>query len=133
MSSFSGTLELDSKNFQVISFQYSLHRNTDHQGRAASGLRDSIIELELVTPAGDITFYKWLSNNEMKDGKIKFNQIDQASLFNQVEFKQTLCFSYVQAFQANSANPMTIKVRLSTGFLGITSGATEFENHFFQT
>jgi hypothetical protein len=132
MSSFAATLELEGKTFQVVSFEYSVHRHTDYQGRAASRLLDSIIEMEIVTPANDVTFYKWLCNNESKDGKVKFSQIDQSSTFNQVEFKQSLCFQYSHSFHDNTAHPMVIHIKISTGVLSITSGSTFQENQFIQ-
>jgi Hemolysin coregulated protein Hcp (TssD) len=131
MSSFSGSLEIEDKVYEVIHFNYAVHRDIDFQGRAASGLKNSIIEVEIVIPPDDTTFIKWLCNNEVKSGNIKFDEIDQASTFNKVSFQGAICFSYEQDFHSNTAQPMRIIFKVSASTLTFTSGSTEFENQFF--
>jgi hypothetical protein len=131
MSSFTGTLEIDSKKYEVVNFNYSVNRDLDFQGRPTSRLKNSILTIEVVVPEGDILFFQWLIRNEIKTGTVHFDKIDQESKFNGIKFEDAFCVYYSHSFSNTSANAMTMEVKVSPSKVTVTSGSSEATNEFF--
>jgi hypothetical protein len=132
MSAFAAVMEIENRKYQVLKFNYSVSRDYDFEGKPVSRPRQSIIEVEVVVPNGDVMFYKWLCFNEVKEGIVIFNKIDEEAKFNQIKFEKSFCMNYKQKFSDSGPNSMTVAVTISTGVLTITSGSEEFSNDYFE-
>lgn len=130
MSSFDVKMEVDSRTYQVVNMNYSVHRDFDYSGRPASNLKNSFLELDLEVPDGDAMFFKWLCQNEKKDGTIRFNKIDQESRHIEFKYEQAFCFAYKQLY-ASGPKSLLVSLRLSAQKLTLISGGEEHMHEFF--
>jgi hypothetical protein len=130
-SSFNARLRIDNQNYQVVNFNYSVNRDYDHQGIPSSRLKNSLIDLEIEIPDGDVLFIKWMCQSEIKDGFIAFDKIDMAdSAMYRVSFAAAYCISYKQVL-ASGPHSLTVHVKISASDLTFTAGSQEFSNQFF--
>jgi hypothetical protein len=133
MASFNAKLDVDGTKYSVAHLSYSANRALDYEGRPASKIKDSIIEMEVEIPEGDVMFFKWLCYSEIKAGSIHFDKPDMESKLIEIKFENAFCISYKTVFNPNAGvqSAFTVEVKLSAGKLTMTSGSQEFEHSFF--
>ena len=133
MASFNAKLDVDGVKYSVAHLNYSVNRATDYEGKPASKLKDSIIEMQVEIPEGDVMFFKWLCLAEVKAGTIHFDKPDVESKLIEIKFENAFCVSYKTVFNPNAGvnSAFTVEVRLSAGKLNMASGSQEFEHSFF--
>lgn len=130
MSSFDVKMEVEGRTYHVVNMNYSVNRDLDFSGRPSSGLKNSILDLDLEVPDGDAMFFKWLCANEIKDGSIRFNKIDQESRHIEFKYEKAFCIAYKQIY-ASGPKSLVVTLRLSAQKLTMTSGGEEYANEFF--
>lgn len=130
MSSFDVKMEVDSKTYHVVNMSYSVNRDLDFSGRPSSGLKNSILDVDLEVPDGDAMFFQWLCRNEIKDGSIRFDKIDQASRQIEFQYEKAFCVSYKQVY-ASGPKSLVVSLKLSAQKLTMISGGEEQAQDFF--
>ena len=130
MSSFDVKMEVDGKTYHVVNMNYAVNRDYDYAGRPSSILKNSFLDLDLEVPDGDAMFFKWLCQNEKKDGIIRFNKIDQESKHIEFKYEQAFCLVYKQLY-ASGPKSLIVAIRLSAQKLTLTSGGEEHMHEFF--
>lgn len=133
MSSFNAKLDIEGTEYNLAHLSYSADRALDYEGRPASKIKDSIIEMEVEIPEGDVLFFKWLCHSEIKSGSVQFNKHDVDSKLIEMKFENAFCASYKTVFNPNAGvrSAFTVSVRLSAGKLTMTAGSQEFQHSFF--
>jgi hypothetical protein len=130
MSSFDVKMETEGKTYHVVNMNYSVNRDFDYTGRPASQLKNSFLDLDLEVPDGDAMFFKWLCQNEVHDGSIRFNKIDQESRHIEFKYEKAYCLTYKQLY-ASGPKSLVVSLRLSAQKLTMTSGGEEHMHEFF--
>lgn len=133
MASFNAKLDIEGTKYSVAHLNYSADRAVDYEGRPASKIKDSIIEMEVEIPEGDVLFFKWLCLSEVKGGSVHFDKPDMESKFIEMKFENAFCIGYKTVFNPNAGvqSAFTVAVRLSAAKLTMTSGSQEFGHSFF--
>ncbi|MER3498849.1 MAG: hypothetical protein C4308_09570 [Chitinophagaceae bacterium] len=112
-SSFSATFNVNGKKYEVLSCNYSFGQATDEKNRPASGVHGGNISITVVA-TDDTDLIGWMIDPYKKqDGSIVFHQIDQASTFKEVKFKDGYCVSYSEKFDSTASKPMTASFSIS--------------------
>jgi len=132
MSSFEAKLKLEGKEYEVVNCNYMVQRKIDYTGRPTGQLRDSIIELEILAPEDDVSFFAWLTDSSKKKGTIEFVKVDQQATFGSIEFEDSLCFDYSQVFDAHAPRSFVIKFKLTTAKFTLKSGKQSKNFNFFK-
>ena len=112
-SSFEAKFKVNGKEYEVVSCNYSFGQATDDKNRPASGVHGGNISVTIVT-TDDTDLVGWMIDPYKKqDGSIVFNQIDQASTFKEVKFKDGYCVSYSEKFDNSAPKSMLTSIAIS--------------------
>jgi Hemolysin coregulated protein Hcp (TssD) len=123
--SFLAKLNLDGKEYNVLSFDYKASQQVDNNGKPSSKPHGFYIAI-IVESDRDSSLSDWMVDSLMaKDGYIRFYNRDGMSKFKDVKFETTYCVGYKEIFEANGKLPMRQMLTLSSG--RVIYGNTIFE------
>jgi hypothetical protein len=124
---FQAKLKLGSKEYDVISCNFSFHRDVDPKGRPASGVYGGSINL-VVESAGDSSIAESMVNNQFKpqDGSVTFKKTDEDSKMKELSFQKGYIVQFTEAYDAVGSNPMLISFTVSAQTIKI--GSAEHKN-----
>ncbi len=115
-----GYFELEGKQMNLISCEYSFNQSIDQNLRPDTVVRGGLINIT-VEATSDETIHLWMTSNDMqKDGKFVFKGNEIESAMRTVEFKKGVCVQFRERFAAHSEQPMLIScsiaaMEISTG------------------
>ena len=97
--SFKATLKIGSKEFDVISCSYALHREVDGKGRPASVVYGGTIDLGIES-TDDTSIIEAMVNNQHKplDGTITFKKSDEDAKMKELSFEKGYVVKFSESF-----------------------------------
>lgn len=125
--SFKAQLKIGSKEFDVISVNYALHREVDGKGRPASIVYGGTINIGIES-TDDTSIIESMVNNQHKplDGKITFKKSDEDAKMKELEFQKGYIVKFSESFDTVGAQPMIINFTVSSQTIKI--GGAEHKN-----
>lgn len=105
--------DLDNEDeINVLSCNYHFRQPIDSSGHLTGKVIAGEITIVVESTKWTGLLY-WLTNQEMKDGKIVFNSRDQEMTKNKtLKFQYARCTSYSESFNANNSLPMTTSISI---------------------
>lgn len=105
--------DLDNEDeINVLSCDYHFRQPIDGSGHITGKVIAGEINIVVESTKWTGLLY-WLTQREMKDGKIVFNSRDQEMTRNKtLKFKNARCTSYSESFSANNSLPMTTSISI---------------------
>ncbi|HTD99892.1 MAG TPA: type VI secretion system tube protein TssD [Mucilaginibacter sp.] len=124
---FQAKLKLGSKEFDVISCNYSFHRDVDPKGRPASAVYGGVINL-VVESTADTSIVESMVNNQFKpqDGTVTFKKSDEDSKMKELSFSKGYIVQYSEGIDSVGSQPMLIHFTVSAQTIKI--GSAEHKN-----
>lgn len=120
--SFKAVFNVDGKDYNVLSCNYSLHQDVDETGRPASIARGGKVSLVVESTDGS-SLLQWMCDSYMKkDAKITFNKREENSKLKELELKEAYCVDYVESFESSGSGAMTEFVTISAKSLKMGDG-----------
>lgn len=113
-SSLHAVFEVDSKEIDVLSFNYSLSQSIDDRGRVSSLVHGGTVFLQLDTKDEDMKeIFKWMVEPATKKNcKILFRSIsDKDKNVKTIELQDAYCVSYSESF--TDRGPLAVSITLS--------------------
>ncbi len=125
--SFKALAKIGSKEFDVISCNYALHREVDGKGRPASIVYGGIINL-VVESTDDTSIIEAMVNNQHKplDGTVTFKKSDEDAKLKELSFEKGYVIKFQENFDTTGGNPMVIAFTISA--MKIKIGGAEHVN-----
>jgi hypothetical protein len=121
--SFLAKLSLGSTEYNVLTADYEISMPVDANSRPNGSPTAGTLNLTLESNSkNDIV--EWTSNRQKKNGQITFYRRDSQSSLKTVAFNDGYCISMRETFDANSADPMRVTIRISAGEVKINNAAT---------
>jgi hypothetical protein len=125
--SFKATLKIGSKEFDVISCSYALHREVDGKGRPAGIVMGGTVNLT-VESTEDTSIIESMVNNQHKplDGTVTFKKSDEDAKLKELSFQKGYVVSFAESFETIGAQPMLTTFTVSSQTIKI--GGAEHKN-----
>ena len=125
--SFLAKLEIEDKEYNVLSFSFSVNQQVHHGAARPSGM-PTIERLNISIESSPNSGFFWWSIRplEQKDGIIIFYKRDAMASSRTLEFTNAFCINYSEDFQNNSTSPMTTSLVLAVESLALDG--TEYVN-----
>jgi hypothetical protein len=114
----------DSNKIKVLSCDFSFSQEIDETGKPSSRPQGGLINITVESTDKE-TLAQWMfSKMGMKDGKIEFQLRNNKN--KTLSFKEGVCVSYSESFNASGGIPMIIHFTISPN--SIKLGSAEFTN-----
>ncbi|WP_338794263.1 type VI secretion system tube protein TssD [Bernardetia sp. MNP-M8] len=111
---FLSELQIDEGIYTVLDCTYNFNQSIDKNNKPSSVARGGQITL-IIESRGITNFLKWMTEHvNTKDGKIIFYRRDQMARMFELSFTKAFCIDYAEHFNHQSAEPMQIKMTIST-------------------
>lgn len=125
--SFKATLKIGSKEFDVISCNYALHREVDGKGRPAGIVMGGTIDLS-VESTDDTSIIESMVNNQHKplDGTVTFKKSDEDAKMKELSFQKGYVVRFAESFDTIGSQPMLVSFTISSQTIKI--GGAEHKN-----
>lgn len=125
--SFKATLKIGSKEFDVISCNYALHREVDGKGRPAGIVMGGTIDLS-VESTDDTSIIESMVNNQHKplDGTVTFKKSDEDAKMKELSFTKGYVVRFAESFDTIGSQPMLVSFTISSQTIKI--GGAEHKN-----
>ncbi|TDH26435.1 type VI secretion system needle protein Hcp [Segetibacter sp. 3557_3] len=123
---FKANLKIGSKEFDVISCNYSLRRDVDAKGRPASGLYGGTINLALESSDDTSVIESMVNQYKPIDGTVTFKKSDEDSKMKEVSFEKGYIINFAESFDIIGSQPMLINFTVSAQKIKI--GNAEHKN-----
>jgi hypothetical protein len=119
---FQAKLKIGSKEFDVISVNYSFHRDVDSKGRPASGVYGGAVNL-VVESTADTSILEAMVNNQFKpqDGTVTFKKSDEDSKMKELSFSKGYIVQYTEGLDTVGAQQMLIHFTVSAQTIKVGS------------
>ncbi len=121
--SFLAKLSLGSTEYNVLTADYEISMPVDANSRPNGSATAGTLNLTLESNNKN-DLVEWASNRQKKNGQITFYRRDSQSSLKTVAFSDGYCISMREQFDASSADPMRVTVRISAGEIKINNAAT---------
>ena len=111
---FQATLKIGSKEFDVISCNYSLHRDVDPKGKPASRVYGGTINL-VIESTEDTSIIESMVNNQFKtlDGTVTFKKSDEDAKMKELTFETAYIVQFTESLDVVGSTPMLIHFTVS--------------------
>ncbi len=123
---FKAQLKLGSKEFDVISCNYSLHKEVDGKGRPASILYGGIINLTVESTDDTSIIESMVNQYKPIEGTVTFKKGDEDAKMKEVSFEKGYVIKFAESFDTVGAQSMMIDFTVSAQKIKI--GNAEHEN-----
>ncbi|MEO6818657.1 MAG: type VI secretion system tube protein TssD [Ginsengibacter sp.] len=119
---FKAQLKIGSKEFDVISCDYALHREVDGKGRPASVVYGGTINL-VIESSDDTSVIEAMVNNQFKplDGTVTFKKSDEDAKMKELSFEKGYVVAFHESFGTLDNKPMLISFTVSAQKIKIGS------------
>lgn len=107
-------LKIDDKEYDIFSFCYKFHRNTDTKGRPKTGVLggDILMYIES-TEDNTILCQMLLDNNPVIQGSIEVLSVETNLTLRRIVFDTAYIYLYEELMQNQSSQPMIISIGIS--------------------
>lgn len=122
---YTGVLEIEGTKYRVRQSNYTLHQNTDENGRPSSQVMGGTIELEVESSDATALLDWMLDKTGKKSGTLTFSKTDEEGNLKTIEFKDAFCVSYTESMDAISNKPMNIKIIISAKSISVAGVSHE--------
>ena len=119
--SFLAKLEMDSKEYNILTVEYDITQMMDQYNRPNGAPKGGLIQLTIETGSDNLLLEWALKHSMIKDGKIIFYRRDANSKMKSVEFKDAFCVYLKEIFTADGKNPMVTRLTISARELKISN------------
>jgi Hemolysin coregulated protein Hcp (TssD) len=125
--SFKAQLKIGSKEFDVISCSYALHREVDGKGRPASVVYGGTVDL-VVESTDDTSIIEGMVNNQHKpiDGTVTFKKSDEDAKLKELSWEKGYVVRFSESFDTINSQAMLITFTVSAQTIKI--GSAEHKN-----
>ena len=125
--SFKALLDVAGKKYNVLDCTYSLQQEIDATGRPSSVTRGGQITM-VVESTNGTELFEWMCNNfERKDGTVTFLKRDSDATMKELKFTEGYLVSFVESFNSDNKNPMTVAFTISAKELKMGNGTHKNE------
>lgn len=124
---FKATLQLGSKEYDVLQCSFSLNRDVDAKGRPSSGVYGGTIHVE-VESTEDTSVIESMVNSQFKpfSGKIIIKKTDEDAKMKELFFSNGFIIQYNEGINVVGNHPMTLSFVISAQSLKM--GNAEHQN-----
>ncbi|WP_343302942.1 type VI secretion system tube protein TssD [Chitinophaga niabensis] len=124
---FKATLQLGSKEYDVLQCSFSLNRDVDAKGRPSSGVYGGTIHVEIESTE-DTSVIESMVNSQFKpfSGKIIIKKTDEDAKMKELFFSNGFIIQYNEGINVVGNHPMTLSFVISAQTLKM--GNAEHEN-----
>ncbi|MDY8138339.1 type VI secretion system tube protein TssD [Aquimarina sp. 2201CG5-10] len=127
--SFNATLEIDGKNFTVLSFNYQTKQEVDVTGRPSSVNRAGMATFTLELSKDADLFSSWAFDSYlMKTVTVKYEKRDTKATQRTITFDHAYLVKFSENFESTGSIPATITCTISAQKL--TAEADVHENNW---
>ncbi|RPD43289.1 type VI secretion system tube protein TssD [Chitinophaga barathri] len=111
---FKATLQLGSKEYDVIQCSFSLNRDVDAKGRPSSGVYGGTIHVELESTE-DTSVIESMVNSQFKpfSGKVIVKKTDEDAKMKELFFSNGYIIQYNEGINVVGNHPMTLSFVIS--------------------
>ena len=112
---FKATLQLGSKEYDVLQCSFSLNRDVDAKGRPSSGVYGGTIHVE-VESTEDTSVIESMVNSQFKQfsGKVVIKKTDEDAKMKELFFSNGYIIQYNEGINVIGNHPMTLSFVIST-------------------
>lgn len=124
---FKATLQLASKEYDVLQCSFSLNRDVDAKGRPSSGVYGGTIHVEIESTE-DTSVIESMVNSQFKpfSGKIIIKKTDEDAKMKELFFSNGFIIQYNEGINVVGNHPMTLSFVISAQTLKM--GNAEHQN-----
>jgi len=128
---FKATINIGSKQFDVLQCSYSLSRDVDAKGRPSSGVYGGTIQVE-VESTSDTSVIESMVNSQYKpvNGVITFKKSEEDAKMKELTFTDGYIIQYNEGMSITGSDAMTLSFVISARALKI--GNADHENDWPQ-
>ncbi len=111
---FKATLQLGSKEYDVLQCSFSLNRDVDAKGRPSSGVYGGTIHVE-VESTEDTSVIESMVNSQFKpfSGKVVIKKTDEDAKMKELFFSNGYIIQYNEGINVVGNHPMTLSFVIS--------------------
>lgn len=111
---FKATLQLGSKEYDVLQCSFSLNRDVDAKGRPSSGVYGGTIHVE-VESTEDTSVIESMVNSQFKpfSGKVVIKKTDEDAKMKELFFSNGYIIQYNEGISVVGNHPMTLSFVIS--------------------
>ncbi|MES2112466.1 MAG: type VI secretion system tube protein TssD [Bacteroidota bacterium] len=111
---FKAKLKIGSKESDVITCDYSLHRDVDSKGRPSSPVYGGTINI-VIESTEDTSIVEAMVNNQFKpiNGSITFKKSEEDAKMKELTFEKGYVVQYTEGLDINGSKPMLIHFTIS--------------------
>ncbi|MGN6511129.1 MAG: type VI secretion system tube protein TssD [Chitinophaga sp.] len=111
---FKATLQLGSKEYDVLQCSFSLNRDVDAKGRPSSGVYGGTIHVE-VESTEDTSVIESMVNSQFKpfSGKVVIKKTDEDAKMKELFFSNGYIIQYNEGINVIGNHPMTLSFVIS--------------------
>ena len=118
--SFLAKLEMDGKEYNILTAEYDVSQMMDHNHRPNGIPKGGLIQLTLES-SSDNYLLEWAFKHDLvKDGKVIFYRRNANSQMKTVKFKDAFCVYLKEIFTADGKNPMVTRLTISARELTVS-------------
>ncbi len=120
--SFKAVFNVDGKDYNVLSCNYSCHQEYDVTGRPSSVARGGVVNL-VIESTDSSKLFEWMCDSYMKkDAKVTFNKREENAKLKELEIKEAYMVGYQESFDSAGTGAMTETISLSARSLKMGDG-----------
>lgn len=122
-----GTLKIESNEYEVLECEYEFTQAVDHTGRPTDRTRGGLINLVTYAPDdSDTMLHEWMRDKDtIKDGTISLTiNTSNVNSKKTIKFKDAYCVRLYEYFNNNNSVQMYLKLSIMAG--SVTFGNCEF-------
>jgi flagellar biosynthesis GTPase FlhF len=122
--SFLSKLIIGDTEYNVLRTDYEISQSVDTQNKPNGKPRGGIISVT-VESSNKNDLAEWMVSPTMKkNGQLVFFRRDANSSMKTLSFSEGYCIGYQETFDANSPDPMSIRLRISAGEIKLNNSCT---------
>ena len=119
--SFLAKLNLGASDYNILTVDYELVQQMDHNNRPNGAPRGGLVNLRIEANNSNEILEWMVRPNMLKNGNIVFYRRDANSPMKKLEFKDAFCVYLKEQFLADGATPMITTLTLSARELKISN------------
>lgn len=113
-----GTLTIESKQYNILECEYEFTQAVDHTGRPTDRTRGGLINVVIAAPGNDnLVLHEWMRDKDaVKDGTINLTiNSDNVDKPKTIQFKDAYCVRLYEYFNSNNSVQMYLKLSIMAG------------------
>jgi hypothetical protein len=116
----------DIGTFEILDCRFRIGRGIEPGGAPTSDVRAAIIKLKVVATGGEIIIASVFDSSDQVSGKVEY-KADENTTFKTMKFEKSYIIKYGESFNAESNDPMIIKIHISAGTVELDGTSKSFD------